>query len=133
MKKLLAFLFLSSLTTSVFAAKLEDVKILDTILSEGHLKLKLQEKGTPADSFFYVDISKDDEDAFRKLSFVIAKQRDEKLVQLDLDIPSFSSYPSGSSYRSHYVDFSGRINVELLPETQKSKLEELEKNGLNLK
>lgn len=91
---------------SVYAMKLDDVKVLDINYGKDNFELKLHSSEGPKDSYFYVDITKDDPKAFDKLALVIKKMRDEKKFKLDLDIPSFSPKPSGSYYRSSSVDFS---------------------------
>ncbi|MNK12018.1 hypothetical protein D3C87_300740 [compost metagenome] len=89
------------------AAQLEDVKILSATPQEQSLKLKLQTKGGSKDSYFFVDIMKNDTESFNKLVHVINKMANKERYKLNIDIPSFSASPSGSYYRSNGLTFSG--------------------------
>ncbi|MEK7690363.1 MAG: hypothetical protein AAB425_05020, partial [Bdellovibrionota bacterium] len=56
-----------------------------------------------------VHILKSDPLAFEKLVFVMRKMTDGDQYILNLDIASFSPFPSGSCYRSESVTFSGSV------------------------
>jgi len=106
MKKILIGLFLCVATNSAFAAKLEDVNVLDSAPSKDGLTLKLQVKDGPKDSYFFVNVSKTDRSSFDKLNLVIKKLKNGNDFKLSLDIQSFSISPPGSYYRSEDVSFS---------------------------
>ena len=89
------------------AAKLEDVVVLDITHGKENVELKLQAKNGPKDSYFIVDVVKNDKDSFAKLAIVLKKLKNRDNFKLSLNIPSFSMTPSGSYYRSDSVDFSG--------------------------
>lgn len=105
MKKLLLILLFS--TSSVFAARLENVKILSTVANKEGVELKLHANQGPKGSYFFVVVSKFDNDSFYKLALVIKKLEKRDGYKLDLEIPSFSMSPSGSYYRSESVNFTG--------------------------
>lgn len=104
MKYILCLCFFSSFAS---AAKLEDVKILNIKSGRDNFELKLQMKNGPKDSYFFVDIVKDDKNSFDKLVHVIKKILNKDKYKLDLDIISFSASPSGSYYRSEGINFYG--------------------------
>lgn len=102
------FLFMLLLVSnSALAAKLEDVKVLEASSTKDGVELKLQSKGGAKDSYFVLNVTKSDRDAFDKLALVIKKLKKGNDFRLGLDIPSFSAFPSGSYYRSEDVVFSG--------------------------
>jgi hypothetical protein len=105
--KFYSLLLLVLMARPVFAAQVDDVLILDTKSTQDGIELKLREKASPKDSYFYVNIVKEDKESFDKLGLVIKKLQKGRSFKLNLDIPSFSRSPSGSSYRSEYVTFSG--------------------------
>jgi hypothetical protein len=105
MKSLIKSLTLCLLISTASAARLENVKFLEVKTQKNSVKLKLQISDGPEDSYFFVEITKSDEASFEKLSLVLEKQKSDKSVQIDLDIPSFSVFPSGSSYKSESVKF----------------------------
>lgn len=105
MRKFLVLLCLFA--NSAFAARLEDVRVLDGKAGKDGLELKLQVKDGPKDSYFIVTVVKSDPDFIDKLALVIRKLKKENEFKLTLDIPSFSVSPPGSHYRSEYVSFSG--------------------------
>lgn len=99
--------FLFSLVSNIsFGADLKDVKILklQTNKQDG-LKLTLQEKEAAKESFFYVELSNDGSQSYKKLSEVAKKNAELDKYRLNLEIISFSSSPSGSSYRSNRIVF----------------------------
>lgn len=100
-------LLLFFIGSSAWAAKLEDVKILSVEPAKDHFQLKLQPSVGPKDSYFIVDIMKDDPDAFEKLGYVFKKVMNKDHYKLDLKIPNFSASPSGSHYHSEGLDFKG--------------------------
>lgn len=102
-----SFLAILLFPTLAFGAKLEDVRILNVQPDPEAFKLKLQLKNGSADSYFFVDIVKSDPESFQKSMTVIKKLLQKERFQLDLEIPSFSASPSGSSYRSESVIFRG--------------------------
>jgi hypothetical protein len=91
----------------VFAARLEDVRILKITPGRDNFELKLQTKNGPVDSYFVLDVMKSDPESFEKLVHIIKKVAYKDRYKLDLDIPSFSASPSGSYYRSEGITFSG--------------------------
>lgn len=93
------------------AAKLEDVKILSYKEGEANFKLKMQLRDAPKGSFFYVDVVKSDSRSFEKLILVLRKLTEREKFKLDMDIPSFTSSPSGSYYRSDGILFHGVVNT----------------------
>lgn len=110
MKTILCLIFLS-LTMTVHAAKIEDVKVLEVKYLKGSFEVKLQVKDGKKDSYFLVDIVKDDEKAFEKLALVMKKVK-KKDFKLNLEIPSFSAHPSGAYYKSPSVTFTGSADGE---------------------
>lgn len=90
------------------AGVLNDVQILKVTPGNGTLELTLQLKDGPEDSYFLVDMMKDDPDIFEKMSEVIKKLANKDSYILNLNIISFSASPSGSYYRSYSVAFSGK-------------------------
>jgi hypothetical protein len=110
MKKLalaLCLIALCLISTMASAAKLEDVRVLEVLPGPDKFEFKLQKTGGPKESFFYIDIMKSDPDSFEKLSHVLRKYLRSDEYRLDLDVPSFSASPSGSSYRSLDVKVFG--------------------------
>ncbi len=89
------------------AARLENVVILGGKQGTRNFELKIHAREGAPDSFFYLDISKSDPEAFDKLIHVIRKLTDPEGYRLDLDIPSFSVHPSGSYYRSEDINIFG--------------------------
>jgi len=117
MKKLfLGALLISSIS---FGAQLEDVKILNVVPKQNSFELTLQTKDGPKDSYFLVDISKNDPDSFEKLAQVIKKLVQKDKYKLNLDVISFSDSPSGSYYQSDRVTFYE--TVDRLPNSLKKK------------
>lgn len=112
MKAIICFILLS-LTMTVHAAKIEDVKVLDVKYLKGSFEVKLQIKDGKKDSYFLVDIVKEDEKAFEKLALVLKKVKG-KGFKLNLEIPSFSAHPSGAYYKSPSVTFTGSAEGESL-------------------
>lgn len=106
------FLVLMLFSNIAFGAKLEDVKILQAVAGNGSFKLKLQTKDSPSNSYFFLDITMSDPGSFDKLVHVIKKAVRKDSYRLDLDIPSFSTSPSGSYYRSEDIRFNGRSSRE---------------------
>lgn len=105
MKQWLGILLLVSSVSS--AATLEDVNILDIKQGPQNVELKLQSKVGASDSYFYVDIVKEDSESFEKMAQVLNKLTHKGRYRLDLEIPSFSASPNGSYYRSERVRFVG--------------------------
>lgn len=105
MKKLIFSLVLISSLAS--AADLENVQVLEATSGQDHVKLKLRTKEAPKDSYFYVDITKSDPDAFGKLVDVTKKLLERDRYKLNLNIKSFSASPSGSYYKSDGITFTG--------------------------
>jgi hypothetical protein len=92
-----------------FGAELLDVEILERNKSDDGVELKLRTKDGPLDTFFYLDIKKDDPNVVEKLSLVLKKTKMKNKFSLNLDIPSFSLLPSGSYYRSQSVLITGEV------------------------
>jgi hypothetical protein len=114
MKTFIKIILFSLALTSAHAARVEDVKVLDLKFKKDFFEVKLQIKDGKPDSFFTVEIIKDDEKAFNKLALVMKKIKKQDGYKLNLDIPSFSAYPSGSHYRSDSVKFTGSSDEESL-------------------
>lgn len=112
MKTILCLLLLS-LTMTVHAAKIDDVKVLDMKYLKGSFEVKLQVHNGKKDSYFVVDIVKEDEKAFEKLALVLKKLKGKGL-KLTLEIPSFSAHPSGAYYKSTSVTFVGSAEGDSL-------------------
>jgi hypothetical protein len=114
MKNFIKILFLSLTISSAFAARVEDVTVLDLNLKKGKdsFEVKLQIKNGEKDSYFTVDITRDDEKAFDKLDMVLKKMKKANAFKLNLNIPSFSASPSGSYYKSEGISFSGSTATE---------------------
>lgn len=117
MKSLILGLFLISSAAS--AARLEDVSVLEVKPGQENIELRLHAKEGPQDSYFIVDITKSDPEAFDKLVKAIKKVKQKNHCQLDLNIPSFSVAPSGSYYRSEGITFDLRTDRE--PNSVKTK------------
>lgn len=103
-KLILGLCFISSVAS---AAILEDVRILNVKSGRDNIELKLQTKDGAKDSYFYVDIVNNDAGSFEKLAHVIKKLMLRDKYKLDLSIPSFSAFPSGSYYKSEGITFYG--------------------------
>lgn len=106
MKTLTTIIFLSLAIGSAHAAKVEDVKVLAVEYKKDSFEVKMQTKDGKKDSYFTVEVVREDENAFEKLAHVIQKTKKPD-YKLDLDIPSFSAYPSGAYYKSTSVKFAG--------------------------
>lgn len=104
--KMMLFLFVLMVGRAQ-AAQLDDVRILQVTSGKDSVELRLRYKGAPRDSYFLVEIPKSDPESFAKMVLVARKLADGDGFKLSLDIPSFSPSPSGSSYRSLDVRFSG--------------------------
>ncbi len=103
MKRLVLLLFF--LPSVAFAERLEDVRLLNTKPGPDNVELQLQAKQGPPGSYFFLDVTRNDPDAFNKLVHVINKMTGKDEYRLDLNIPSFSVSPNGSHYRSEGIDF----------------------------
>lgn len=114
MKAVIGFLLLTLVIGTTHAAKLEDVTILDLKYEKKSFEVKLQVKDAKKDSYFLIDIVKEDENAFDKLALVLKKLKKKDSFKLNLDIPSFSVSPPGSYYRSNSVTFIGSSEGESL-------------------
>lgn len=112
MKKIFMAVILFLSVNSVHAARLEDVSVLDIYYHKDSFQVKIQENKSLKDSFFYVDIIKDDKDSFRKIALILKKFKERDKFKLTLDIRSFSSSPSGSNYKSDNVSFTGAVDNE---------------------
>ncbi len=117
MKIIIAMITLVLLAGSVQAANLNDVALLSLKPKKESFELKLRVKEAKENSYFLVEIGKDDEHALEKLSLVLKKLHLKNSFKLNLTIPSFSVSPSGSYYKSNYVQFSGSSEepVEIRP------------------
>lgn len=107
MKTLTTIIFLSLAIGSAHAAKVEDVSVLDVQYKKDNFVVKLQTKDGKKDSYFTVDIVREDVNAFEKLGHMMQKMKKPDLYKVDLDIPSFSAHPSGAYYKSTSVKVSG--------------------------
>lgn len=114
MKTIITFFIFSFVVGSAFADEIKGVSVLDLKYIKGSFEVKLQIKDAKKDAFFLVDIVKEDEKAFDKLALVLKKMNKKESFQLNLDIKSFSPYPSGSYYRSTSVKFIGSAENESL-------------------
>ncbi|MCB0367519.1 MAG: hypothetical protein H6624_12590 [Bdellovibrionaceae bacterium] len=101
---LVGLFFLSGVA---MAAELDDVKVLKVSPGKDSIEVMMQLKEGPANSYFLVDIVKDDKAAYDKLLHVLKKQQQKGKYRLDLKIASFSDSPSGSYYVSTEVAFTG--------------------------
>lgn len=90
------------------AAKLEGVTILESKPERESFKLRVRAKDGPMNSYFFVNITKGDPQAFEKLLKVVTKSMKRNKFQLDLDIPSFSISSNGSYYKSDDITFGLR-------------------------
>lgn len=106
MKNLIAIFILNLIFSSAYAARLENVKILNIISEEDGIELKLHTPSGEDNSYFFVRIEKDDVETFDKLICILQKQNRPNKIKLNLEIPSFSHSPNGSSYPGHSVRFS---------------------------
>lgn len=102
MKIILCLLFLSSFAS---AERLENVKILDVKPGDSNVKLKMQMGNGAPESYFFIDITKNDPESFEKMILVFKKMLKKDQLRLDLNIPSFSASPSGSYYKSNDITF----------------------------
>jgi hypothetical protein len=116
MKSLITTILLSLAIGSAHAARLEDVTILHLKSGKDTFELKLQVKGAKKNSYFMVEIVKEDDAAFEKMALVMKKLKKKDSFKLNLEIPSFSVSPPGSHYRSDSVKFSGSSDEDLLIE-----------------
>ena len=112
-KKFIIIAFCLGVNTA-FSADLYDVKIIDIKNKKNNIELKLQTKDGLKDSYFIVDIVESDKAAFDKIAVIIKKIKKGKDYKLDLSIPSFSAFPSGSYYRSDSVTFKDKISGDSL-------------------
>jgi len=116
MKKALKIIFFCLTINTALAAKVEDVHVLDFKQGKDAFELKLHAKNGPKDSYFLVDIVKNDKSAFEKIALVLKKIKKKDDFKLDLDIISFSMSPSGSYYLSENVTFLGSaVGESLIP------------------
>lgn len=114
MKIILIFLFIG-FTNFASANILEDVKLLDLKYVKGGFEIKLQDKKqSEKNAHFIVRIIQDDDKAFEKISIVLKKQKLKDAFKLNLDILSFSAFPSGAFYLSTSVKFLGTSEDESL-------------------
>lgn len=113
MKTTIFFVLFIFAIGSAHADPVTDVKVLDVKYAKNSFEVKLQTKDGPKDSYFLVDIVKDDEKAFEKIALIWKKLK-HKSFKLNLNIPSFSATPSGSYYRSKDVQFEGSVDGESL-------------------
>jgi len=104
MKTVKTILFLSLAIGSAQAAKIEDVKVLDVKYEKDSFEIKMQTKDGNKNSYFTVNVDREDDKAFEKLAHVIRKMKTPD-YKFNLDIPSFSAYPSGAYYKSTSVKF----------------------------
>lgn len=95
---------ISLFSSMASAAELLDVSVLSSLQKESGVRLKLQAHAYP-DSYFVVEISKNDPEALKKMGYVTSKLTQKEKFKLHLEIPSFSAYPSGSFYPSTSVQF----------------------------
>ncbi|MCC7441231.1 MAG: hypothetical protein IT285_06350 [Bdellovibrionales bacterium] len=95
------------MATPASAATLEDVTILDVTPKPDGVALKLHSKSGPDGSYFFVTLVKADKESFDKFALVTRKLQRGDQFKLALNIKSFSVSPSGSSYRSPDVKFTG--------------------------
>jgi hypothetical protein len=107
-KIIFSLLFLAN---SASAAKLEDVEVLAFTPTKESITLKLHASQGPPDSYFTVDLTRTDPNTFDKLNYVMKKLENKKGYKLSLNIRNFSMSPSGSSYKSESVVFSGTDSV----------------------
>lgn len=107
MKTKFKMIFLILISTLTFAKQLDNVNVLDITQDEDKFVLKLQDSEIGGTSFFIVEINKSDKESFVKLDYLIKKIKNKENYKLNLEIPSFSAYPSGSFYKSENVKFSG--------------------------
>ncbi|WP_413578702.1 hypothetical protein ACLVWU_09255 [Bdellovibrio sp. HCB290] len=98
---------LSLITTPAIAAQVNDIKVLEVKHHPESLELKLGTKHNGKSTHFTVDIPKTDPENFEKMSAVIQKLSQGDAYTLNLDIPSFSAFPSGSYYKSPGIKFLG--------------------------
>jgi len=94
-------------TLRIWAADLQDVELLSVNARAESLQLKLRAKEAPAGSYFFLEITQSDPEAFAKMLTIIKKMHLKGGFRLDLSLPSFSPSPSGSYYRSEGVLMSG--------------------------
>jgi hypothetical protein len=95
------------MTSTASAANLTNVNVLGVNLGRESVAVKLHAPQGPEGSFFFVNIEKSDADSFVKLALLAKKLEQGESFVLNLDIRSFSMAPSGSTYRSESVTFSG--------------------------
>ena len=84
------------------ATPLKEVKILDVVPEQNGVKLTLRSKTGDKNSYFYVHLKKSDPSAFDLLARV-AMRLQRKETTLNLNVISFSEYPSGSHYPADAV------------------------------
>lgn len=110
-------MILSLTINSAYAAKLDDVSVIEMKQGKNDkFELKLHAGNGPKDSYFFVDIVKSDKESFDKIALVLKKLKKKDAFKLGLEIPSFSMSPSGSSYLSDSVKFSGSaLGESLIP------------------
>lgn len=102
-----------------FGAHLQNVRILNVNYAKDTVQLRLQTNEGALDSYFIVDVTKDDQEGFDKLSTVLKKITLGERFKLDLNIPSFSATPSGSYYKSKDISFISATERE--PNSTKKK------------
>lgn len=117
MRKLILTIFL--LSHFAEAARLQDINIMDIESKQNSFLLKLQPQGASNESFFFLEISQSDPRSYDKLSHIVKKILYKDEYKFDLNIPSFSEYPSGSYYRSEGVTFYRTLDRE--PNSTKAK------------
>jgi len=105
--KLILLGILILISRSFSADYLEDVAIMDVTTNNQNILLKLKTHKAPNNSYFFVDITQSDKDLFNKFVHIINKQKYGSRYQFNLNIPSFSTNPSGAYFRSDDIIFSG--------------------------
>lgn len=105
-KKILSLLFLCH---NLNAAEVKNVKILDMKFNQNNLELKLRSQKGATGSYFFLEITKNDPEAFEKMSHIIKKIKYNDKYNLNLNIPSFSDSPNGSYYKSEGISFNGLL------------------------
>lgn len=105
MKNKLIILCISLISSfSLFAKNLNDVSVLDIQEEKSKYIVKMRTADGEKDSFFFVRLQKNDPNFVEKYKLfkdVLEKKTDKKL---NLEIKSFSTLDSGSSYPAEHVN-----------------------------
>ena len=108
MKFLFLTVFVLLIIRPAQAVILTDVEVLEIKSTEAGEEVKLTDHKETPGGYFFVLLDKKDSALLAKSALIKKKQLLKNKFKLTLEIDSFSATPSGSSYKSSYVEFKGK-------------------------